>query len=610
MGQDVLITEAEEYRQGQMMKKRYILLMSALIGLALITRSVVFHHRAGVGRNGGEIPLDDQHQQSHRTDQYGDPLPPGAVARLGTLRLRAVHPASEVTFSGDGRKVSSLRVPEVRISNVETGRMEFERSGAVAVYSDSEHVNIVDTTGKLIQYRSDKRESALLDVTSEKEVLNAADFSKDGSVLATWVTDFDDPLRNTTIQLWDVAKGEKTQELRVGPFDFSMKRVRVSPDANYVAHVGERKVSLWNLTTATQQQIVPESRYITILSTSFSPDSAILVTTGGQLRFWDVTGQELPAPSAEEYCRAIAFSPDGVTLALGSGSSGIIQFCDVATGKLKRQLKVLSPRQGIYSLAFSPDGMKIAASTSRGWTRLWDVSSGKELVPFARHVASIETVVFSKDGSRVITASRDQTVRVWDTLTGKHLYRIDEKRPVEHIRTFAVSPSGATLAVTDDDSLRFFDFTTGSETGSLPSVDGRIAAVAFARDDDTLLTISIDSKPLTRGDTQFYAQTLRKFDRRSGRVLITVPIKTNLNNNVFSPDGRTLLTSAFTGTEDQTLVLDGESGMIRRAFSGGRFRLQISGVLPYSVRMAISVNSTWQAARRFANSARQLRVLT
>src|SRR5262245_61938235 len=62
-----------------------------------------------------------------RVDQYGDPLPEGAIARMGTMRLR--HPGLSLepppSFSPDGRGVMTVGGHEVRVWDAATGKLRF-----------------------------------------------------------------------------------------------------------------------------------------------------------------------------------------------------------------------------------------------------------------------------------------------------------------------------------------------------------------------------------------------------------------------------------------------------------------------------------------------------
>jgi len=67
----------------------------------------------------------------------------------------------------------------------------------------------------------------------------------------------------------------------------------------------------------------------------------------------------------------------------------------------------------VTGVAFSPDGNRIATSSSDAITRVWDAASGHELLTLTGHTFSVTGVAFSFDGNRITTASEDRTARVW-----------------------------------------------------------------------------------------------------------------------------------------------------------------------------------------------------
>src|SRR5262249_2390286 len=125
-----------------------------------------------------------------------------------------------------------------------------------------------------------------------------------------------------------------------------------------------------------------------------------------------LTGHNLPV-----YC--LAFSPDGKTIATGSGdwktkASGNAKLWDVATGKVTATLEGFNSQ--VWGLAFSPDGKWLATANGSGQVRVFEVATRREIATLPQGTG-IRPVKFSPDGQLLAVGLGNGQIKLWNTST-------------------------------------------------------------------------------------------------------------------------------------------------------------------------------------------------
>ena len=290
---------------------------------------------------------------------------------------------------------------------------------------------------------------------------------------------------------------------------------------------------------------------------AYSPDGLTLATGSGApgetgvLALWDIpTGTTRLWREHPEGVRAVAFSPDGEKVASGCWDK-VVRVYEVRTGK---ELAVLKGHtDAVNSVSFSPDGKTLASCSLDQTIILWDLAKAAESKRFAGHGDWVLCVAFFPDGKSLASAGKDATVRVWDVGTGQERQTI--KLPGAPVEAVAVSPDGKTLASGGWDSVvRLWDADNGTLRDSLRGHGMGVLSLTFSPDGKTLASVSGDWNKPVGGE-------IKVWDLAGGNERAAFKGHTDSVWCVrFAPDGRTLATA---GRDQKVKVWEAATGKER-----------------------------------------------
>jgi RNA polymerase sigma factor (sigma-70 family) len=553
-------------------------------------------------------------------DRYGDPLPAGAIHRLGTVRFRHGGQVESIAYSRDGKVIASGGFGKIMLWEAATGKPLGTLVRTVSGPAGP---------GKLPGPRIEHGHTFGLAFSEDDKWLLSAgtpSVADDRGIVVFW---------DVQARKWTKA----TEHLEAARSQW-MRAVAVSPDGKTAA-AGTDGGKLFLIDLKTQEARSAKVDLVNVASLSFSPDGKTLaVGTFQGLGLVDpATGVETNHFRTPGQARQVAFAPDGKSIWVGcdggqffgpdkgkparivrwdleaasvaqtfetvpgmllslavssdgkwlaSGGENAGPFLwDAATGK-STDLIPPSPqrRAWVHGLALAPDGKTLAAADTHGRIRIWDVATRKELHQQDEHTGGVLQTAVTPDGKLAATAGGDGTIRLWDLNTGKPV-RSWQADQMGSVLTVAFTPDGRSLLACGwAGTLRLWDVATGAEVRRYRDEKKFIRFAALSPDGKLVASSGADGIAILLQETA----TGKPVREIAGHI-------SYLGRLTFSPDGRRLVSTADIHSDGRQ-TFDDRSVRVWDVASG-RLVQKIEGVRPHGTvavspdGRVLAVGGTW-----------------
>jgi WD40 repeat protein len=354
-------------------------------------------------------------------------------------------------FSSDGRfLITAGDDATARVWDVETRRTVAELLGhtgsvlTASFHPDGRRIATGGSDGTLRLWPPPNRPIHELPIPNQKRVTDI-DFSPDGRRLVTASED-------RTGRLWDGASPLRTLvHGRRGMPDDWVESATFSDDGSRVLTAGDDGTAkVWSTETGSHLVTVGTEGGQPLRTADFSPDGAYVAAAGegGAVRIWKVGQGGRPDIRMSPAGRTdgLAFAPRDGLVATADWDGALRLWALVGAKAPVATLR--RDRNPLWSVAFSPDGERVAAGGSSGDVWVWDVRTRRLVATIAGRRTAVWGIGFSRDGSFLVTAGDDGVARVFVAESGRPIAQLPSG--ADSLEAAAFSPVGWSIAVAGD----------------------------------------------------------------------------------------------------------------------------------------------------------------
>ncbi|MGH7998576.1 MAG: protein kinase domain-containing protein, partial [Brasilonema sp.] len=243
---------------------------------------------------------------------------------------------------------------------------------------------------------------------------------------------------------------------------------------------------------------------------------------------------------------AVSSTPNGLTLASGSFDT-TLKLWNLTTGK---EIITIEGNAGsVHSVATSPDGRTVASGNGNNTIKLWNIVTGQEIRTLYGHSSSVESVAISPDSKMLASGSFDGSIKLWELPSGNEIATLKEHSSA--VKSVAFGPNGQTLASgSEDKTIKLWNLKNKQVIRIFKGHSQPIRSVAIS-------PILSDSPLSKEGLVGILASssaddTIKLWDIATGQEIYTfVGHSYSVNSVAFTSDGKILAS----GSSDHTIKL-------------------------------------------------------